>query len=43
MAPKRKFTPAWNLLRSGASSSIDPSPSNVWFCDDDALIFGELL
>ena len=37
MAPKRKFTPAWNLLRSGASSSSDPSPSNVWSHDDDAF------
>ena len=26
MAPKRKFTPARNHLRSGASSSSDPSP-----------------
>ena len=37
MAPKRKSTPAWDLLRSGASSSSDPSPSNVQFCDDDAF------
>ena len=38
MAPKRKSTPAWNLLRSGASSSSDPSPpSNVRFRDDDAF------
>ena len=36
MAPKRKFTPAWNHLRFGASSSFDPSPSNVRFHDDDA-------
>ena len=44
MAPKRKSTPAWNLLRSGASSSIDPSPSNVRFRDDDAFkALGELL
>ena len=37
MAPKRKSTPAWNPLRSGASSSSDPSPSNVRFRDDDAF------
>ena len=37
MAPKRKSTPARNPLRSGASSSSDPSPSNVWFHDDDAF------
>ena len=37
MAPKRKSTPAQNPLRSDASSSSDPSPSNVWFCDDDAF------
>ena len=37
MAPKHKSTPARNPLRSGASSSSDPSPSNVWFCDDDAF------
>ena len=37
MAPKRKSTPARNPLRSGASSSFDPSPSNVWFHDDDAF------
>ena len=37
MAPKRKSTPAQNLLRSSASSSSDPSPSNVWFHDDDAF------
>ena len=37
MAPKRKSTPAWNPLHSGASSSIDPSPSNVRFRDDDAF------
>ena len=36
MAPKRKSTLAWNPLRSDASSSTDPSPSNVRFCDDDA-------
>ena len=35
MAPKCKSTPARNLLRSGVSSSTDPSPSTVRFCDDD--------
>ena len=35
MAPKRKSTPARNLLRSSASSFSDPSPSNVRFRDDD--------
>ena len=37
MASKRKSTPVRNPLRSGASSFSDPSPSNVWFCDDDAF------
>ena len=37
MAPKHKSTPAWNPLRSGASSSTDPSPSTVRFRDDDAF------
>ena len=37
MAPKRKSTPARNPLRSDASSSTDPSTSNVRFHDDDAL------
>ena len=37
MAPKRKSTLARNPLRSGASSSSDPSPSNVRFRDDDAF------
>ena len=37
MAPKRKSTPARNPLRSGASSSSDPSPSTVQFRDDDAF------
>ena len=37
MVPKRKSTPAQNPLRSSASSSTDPSPSNVRFCDDDAF------
>ena len=37
MALKCKSTPAWNSLRSSASSSTDPSPSTVQFCDDDAF------
>ena len=37
MAPKRKSTPAWNHLCSDASSSSDPSPSHIRFCDDDAF------
>ena len=37
MALKSKSTPARNPLRSGASLSTDPSPSNVRFCDDDAF------
>ena len=37
MAPKRKSIPAQNPLRSSASSSSDPSPSTVRFCDDDAF------
>ena len=37
MAPKRKSTPVRNHLRSGASSSSDPSPSNIRFHDDDAF------
>ena len=37
MAPKHKSTPAQNPFRSGASSSTDPSPSIVRFCDDDAF------
>ena len=37
MAPKRKSTPARNTLRSGASSSSDPSSFNVRFRDDDAF------
>ena len=36
MAPKHKSTPAWNPLHSGASSSSDPMPSNIWFHDEDA-------
>ena len=38
MTPKRKSTPAWNPLRSSASSSSNPSPSNVRFRDDDAFM-----
>ena len=37
MAHKRKSTPARNPLHSGASSSTDPSPSNIRFHDDDAF------
>ena len=37
MAPKRKSTPARNPLRSGDSSSSDPSPSSVRLHDDDAF------
>ena len=37
MAPKRKSTLARNPLHSDASSSTDPSPSTVRFCDDDAF------
>ena len=37
MTPKRKSTLAQNPLRSGLSSSSNPSPSNVQFRDDDAF------
>ena len=37
MAPKRKSTLTRNPLRSDASSSSNPSPSNVQFRDDDAF------
>ena len=37
MAPKCKSTPARNPLHSGASSSSNPSPSNIRFHDDDAF------
>ena len=37
ITPKRKSIPAQNPLRSGASSSTDPSPSTVRFRDDDAF------
>ena len=35
MAPKRKSTPAWNPLHSGASSSFDSAPLSLRFRDDD--------
>ena len=37
MVPKRKSTPARNPIHFGASSSTNPSPSNVRFRDDDAF------
>ena len=37
MAPKHKFTPVWNRLHSGASSSPDPTLSHIRFRDDDAF------
>ena len=37
MTPKRKSIPARNSLCSGASSSTDPSPSNVRVHDNDAF------
>ena len=36
MAPKRKSTPARNPLHSDAFSSSDPTPSNIWFHEEDA-------
>ena len=36
MAPKRKSAPSWNPLCSGASSSSNPTPSHIRFCDKDA-------
>ena len=36
MAPKCKSTPSQNPLRSGASSSFDPTPSHLRFHDEDA-------
>ncbi|XP_065629150.1 uncharacterized mitochondrial protein AtMg00810-like [Quercus suber] len=36
MAPKRKSTPAWNPLRSRASSSSYSAPLNLQFRDGDA-------
>ena len=35
MAPKRKSTPSRNPFRSRASSSSDPTPSSIWFHDED--------
>ena len=37
MAPKRKSTPSWNPLRSGASTSSNTTPSHVQFRDDKTL------
>ena len=36
MTPKCKSTPSQNPLRSGASSSSDPTPSHLRFHDEDA-------
>ena len=36
MTPKRKSAPSRNSLRSGASSSSDPTPSSIWFRVEDA-------
>ena len=36
MALKRKSAPSWNPLRSGASSSSNPTPSSIRFRDEDA-------
>ena len=36
MAPKHKITPSRNPLRSEASSSSDPIPLHVKFCDEKA-------
>ena len=36
MAPKCKFAPSQNPLCFGASTSSDPTPSHIWFCDKDA-------
>ena len=42
MAPKGKSTPSRNPLRFGTSSFSDPTPSHLWFCDDDAhMAFSE--
>ena len=38
MAPKRKSTPSRNLLHFRASSSSNPTPSNVQFCDEKAKL-----
>ena len=37
VAHRRKSTPARNPLRSGASSSSDPTLSHIQFCNDDAF------
>ena len=36
MAPKRKSTPSQNPFHSRASTSSDPTPSHIWFRDEDA-------
>ena len=36
MASKRKSAPSRNSLRSGVSSSSDPTPSFIRFRDEDA-------
>ena len=36
MAPKRKSTLSQNPLHSRASSSSNPTPSHIWFHDEDA-------
>ena len=36
MASKRKSTPSRNPLHFGASSFFDPTPSHLWFRDEDA-------
>ena len=36
MTPKLKSAPSWNPLRSGASSSFDPTPSHIRFHVEDA-------
>ena len=36
MAPTHKSTPSWNPLHSGASTSSDPTPFSVRFCDEKA-------
>ena len=42
MAPKCKSTPSQNPFRSRASSSSDPTPSHIWFYDEDARkVFSE--
>ena len=35
MAPKRKSAPSRNPLRSGTSTSSDPTPSSIQFRDED--------